>query len=277
MAGILVGNSSSNEAVGSLGFKGERGYSAYEIAVQHGYVGTEDEWLASKNEKWQDEGGVEVKFFKGDTDDIEDRAIINGQLLYNTETGETSLDDNGNRIVTGSGNVISVDDIEPTNPATKLWINPDEPLNSVGTEVVDSMSGNETNMAPSVSSVKGYVEEAYSTSEVKTNKVWTNGKPLYRKTYHFTLNIEASTTMKTYSINHLIDNIETIMIDYSHSYEENGGSFYPIVYGYSTNSGTAVQQRCLVGTSAIQIQTFASTAISNEKFCITVEYTKTTD
>ena len=30
-----------------LGFKGERGYSAYEIAVQHGYVGTEESWLAS--------------------------------------------------------------------------------------------------------------------------------------------------------------------------------------------------------------------------------------
>lgn len=27
-----------------LGFKGERGYSAYEIAVKHGYTGTEEEW-----------------------------------------------------------------------------------------------------------------------------------------------------------------------------------------------------------------------------------------
>ena len=30
---------------GSLGFKGERGYSAYEIAVQEGYEGTEEEWI----------------------------------------------------------------------------------------------------------------------------------------------------------------------------------------------------------------------------------------
>ena len=30
----------------SLGFKGERGYSAYEIAVQNGYVGSEESWLA---------------------------------------------------------------------------------------------------------------------------------------------------------------------------------------------------------------------------------------
>ena len=30
---------------GKLGFKGERGYSAYEIAVQHGYEGTEEQWV----------------------------------------------------------------------------------------------------------------------------------------------------------------------------------------------------------------------------------------
>lgn len=32
---------------GSLGWKGERGYSAYEVAVMNGYVGTEQDWLAS--------------------------------------------------------------------------------------------------------------------------------------------------------------------------------------------------------------------------------------
>lgn len=32
---------------GALGWKGERGYSAYEIAVQNGYEGTEQDWLAT--------------------------------------------------------------------------------------------------------------------------------------------------------------------------------------------------------------------------------------
>lgn len=31
---------------GVLGFKGERGYSAYEIALQNGFIGTEKEWLS---------------------------------------------------------------------------------------------------------------------------------------------------------------------------------------------------------------------------------------
>lgn len=32
---------------GVLGFKGERGYSAYETAVQHGFIGSEQDWLAT--------------------------------------------------------------------------------------------------------------------------------------------------------------------------------------------------------------------------------------
>lgn len=36
-----------NEARGIVGFVGERGYSAYEVAVQNGYVGSEKDWLAT--------------------------------------------------------------------------------------------------------------------------------------------------------------------------------------------------------------------------------------
>lgn len=107
---------------------------------------------------WDWNGGDRVTFFKGTTTQIADQDIKDGQLLYNTETGETALDDNGERITTGSGNVVVVDDYEPENPATKLWINPDEVPQSMGTEVVNSMSGNETNMAPSVAAVKAYIE-----------------------------------------------------------------------------------------------------------------------
>lgn len=31
--------------IGNIGYKGERGYSAYEIAVKNGFIGTEEEWL----------------------------------------------------------------------------------------------------------------------------------------------------------------------------------------------------------------------------------------
>ena len=45
---ILRGSLTSTQtSKGALGFKGERGYSAYEIAVQHGFEGTEEDWLAT--------------------------------------------------------------------------------------------------------------------------------------------------------------------------------------------------------------------------------------
>ena len=40
---MLIGQDTNLK--GSLGYKGERGYSAYEIAVQNGFSGTEEEWL----------------------------------------------------------------------------------------------------------------------------------------------------------------------------------------------------------------------------------------
>lgn len=79
---------------------------------------------------WDWNGGNRVTFYKGDTDAIEARDIINGQLLYNTETGETALDDSNNRIVTGSGNVVAIGEIQPTNPATKLLVQPSKMVKS---------------------------------------------------------------------------------------------------------------------------------------------------
>lgn len=52
----------------------------------------------------------------------------------------------------GSGSGIHIGTDEPTD--TNVWINPDEPLNAIGTEVVDSLSGNEINKAPSVRTIK---------------------------------------------------------------------------------------------------------------------------
>lgn len=42
---IIEGNSNDKDNVRSYMVKGEKGYSAYDIAVQNGYTGTEEEWL----------------------------------------------------------------------------------------------------------------------------------------------------------------------------------------------------------------------------------------
>lgn len=44
---IVEGNSNDKDNVRAIMVKGETGYSAYEIAVQHGYTGTEEEWANS--------------------------------------------------------------------------------------------------------------------------------------------------------------------------------------------------------------------------------------
>ena len=106
------------------------------------------------NRGWDWNGGDRVKFYKGTSSQIENKEIENGTLLYNTETGETALDSDNNRITTGSGNVIVVSDEEPTNEATKVWINPDEIGQQKDSAVIDSLAGNETTKAPSVRAVK---------------------------------------------------------------------------------------------------------------------------
>lgn len=52
----------------------------------------------------------------------------------------------------------------------------------VGTVTSDINDTND-NAVPNAKTVKDYVEEVYSTDEVKTNKVWIDGKPIYRKVY----------------------------------------------------------------------------------------------
>lgn len=103
---------------------------------------------------WQDDPDDMVVTFRGTTEEINSRDIIDGQLLYDTTTGETYIDYGSQRISTGSGNAIFIGDTEPSNPSTQLWINPDEPMQVIGSEVVNSLEGDETNKAPSVDAIK---------------------------------------------------------------------------------------------------------------------------
>lgn len=102
---------------------------------------------------WQNDDNASLVMFAGTTEQITNRELIEGQLLYNTQTGETyidaKVDENIKRISTGGGTSIQIGGTEPTNPATKLWI-VDDLINNIGTEVVNTLSGNETNKAPSV-------------------------------------------------------------------------------------------------------------------------------
>ena len=127
------------------------GDKLYDYQLNNNFAAIEAALAAMNKIVWQDdeENGAGVSAYKGDTDAIEDRELIDGQLLYNTETGETYIDtyiDNVLiRINTGSGNVVAIQDTEPTNDAVKLWIETDT-LDALNSEVINEES-NSTKLA----------------------------------------------------------------------------------------------------------------------------------
>ena len=119
---------------------------------------------------WQDDPDDSVTAFRGTTEEINQRDVIDGQLLYDTTTGETYIDVGSQRISTGSGNAIHIGSDTPSNPSTQIWVDPNEPLQLIGTEVTNSMEGTESNKAPSVQAVKNYINS-------KMQILWANPNP----------------------------------------------------------------------------------------------------
>lgn len=58
------------------------------------------------------------------------------------------------QISSAGGNEITIGDEEDITNKTKLYIDPNDPISGLGSEVVDSLEGNEANRAPSVRAVK---------------------------------------------------------------------------------------------------------------------------
>lgn len=71
---------------GRLYVAGTRGYSAYEIAVQNGFVGTEEEWLQSLVDAAAQELREQIE-----EDITYGRLRISLQSNYNAETEELTL------------------------------------------------------------------------------------------------------------------------------------------------------------------------------------------
>lgn len=98
-----------------------------------------------------------VDFKRVETDaEVENIEIKDGQLIY-SKSGKTFMDYGDERIPTGSGAgsgtpEVYIQEEEPTNEDWKIWIDTNE-INNLGSEVVNSLDGNETNKSPSVNVV----------------------------------------------------------------------------------------------------------------------------
>lgn len=107
--------------------------------------------------------------------------------------------------------------------------------------------------------------DSYSTSEVKTNKVWIDGKPIYRKVFNRGNDIS--------SFNHNIANVDLIWIDSTHSIRKHlSGNVFNIVGG--TND-SAIKLVIYVNDTEVHIDNIGG--ISPSEIYIALEYTKTTD
>ena len=119
--------------------------------------------------------------------------------------------------------------------------------------------------------------DEYSTSEVKTNKVWIDGKPIYRKCFYSATNWALGTNVGT--INNVdmpicirnisAHNLTSGVMSYIENYGDYAGS-----HTVSCVASLDINTTTRVGTViASRRAHFANNCPS----CIIVEYTKTTD
>ena len=124
-----------------------------------------------------------------------------------------------------------------------------------------------TSIVNSINELKN--AEIYSTEEVKTNKIWIDGKPIYRKVCQMS-NVAASGT-GTFDLSSL--NIETVWIDFSNSFYKSGVISLPL---NRTHTGAITSQSEIrVTPSAISL--ICGSGIDATTPIITINYTKTTD
>lgn len=121
------------------------------------------------------------------------------------------------------------------------------------------------------------IKDKYSTTEIKTNKKWINGKPIYRKTIYVSSLPNATST----NYQHGISNIEMIWADMSNSFVRwSNGDVAPLPYiSVGAPTATAVYSSMIelrgITTSTFTIATgFDRSSMSAY---ITFNYTKTTD
>lgn len=123
-----------------------------------------------------------------------------------------------------------------------------------------------TKNAYSSNKVNELIQDTYSVNEVKTNKVWINGKPIYRKTFVGVANIQASSSSAY---------LFTLPTGYSEIVDYYGKftwqSFmqtFPMVWG---------NDACALRIVADTMHYLSNFGIGSGAYAVTVEYTKTTD
>lgn len=197
---------------------------------------------------------------------------------------------------TGGGtgnNEVDISETEPTEDTVELWVDLSESDIAGDVQIIDNLESTSTTDALSANQgrvLKGYISDndamittlqediisiednitnltTYSTNEIKTAETWIDGKPIYRKTYSFTI----PTANQEKLIAHNIENVENIWLS-NKSFLKTEDNCIPV--NHYRDSGAYIW--CLANSHDIRIKTGAS-GWTNKTTYVTIEYTKTTD
>lgn len=206
-----------------------------ECQINDKYYNTEDNliYTATNEDTWSEDGEEPIY-------DI--LYIILDEKTTYTYNGETLISVGG-----GGGGGITVAPDEPTED-TKLYI-----------ESMDLDAQYEVN------------EDKYSTNETLTNKVWIDGKPIYRKVIEITDTNPSASNWKeyTYTTLGLSSTIELCMFPEAYTQITQAGKLYTESF-YSNGS------RVQTAPADSKVNVLGNGA-SYSKYIIIAEYTKTTD
>lgn len=114
-----------------------------------------------------------------------------------------------------------------------------------------------------------FPKERYSTNEVLTDKVWINGKPIYRKV----IDLGALPNATTKVVNHGISNLDVIINWYGYAERPSDGGHFPLPYVFGglpeNNVGIFASQSAITITTGMDRSAMYG--------FIVLEYTKATD
>lgn len=140
----------------------------------------------------------------------------------------------------------------------------------VGT-VTSNINDTNDNAVPSAKTVKDYVKEVYSKDEVKTNKIWIDGKPIYRKVYE----ISSLPNKDRMYVDCNIPNVQHVITMRGVMESSTEWDSMPSAYTGGTLIDSLVIERS--GNTLVRIRILNNFDRSGFSAFVLLEYTKTTD
>lgn len=127
----------------------------------------------------------------------------------------------------------------------------------------------QTNIYDYVDEEINNITEIYSTDEIKTNEIWINGKPIYRKVVSF--NVINGYNNYGYNIN-----ADDIWIDFSNSFIKSSTRVNPVSRADYRSENYSIGGFIATDARQLYVMIGSDTSLSGIAY-ITLKYTKTTD